>query len=92
MLATEDAADRVVVKGTGEVVTEAAALDTLLGLMNAKYHTDYSIEFLDPAVNATVRMRPVRVFGLRHDDFPGSPTRWTFGTADRHPPAEPPGR
>jgi len=34
--------------------------------------------FLDPAKNATIGVRPRRVFSLRAGDFTGSPTRWTF--------------
>jgi len=33
---------------------------------------------IDPAVNATIRVRPQWAFGLVHDDFAGSPTRWRF--------------
>ena len=33
---------------------------------------------LDPAKNATVGVRPRRVFSMRAGDFAGSPTRWTF--------------
>jgi hypothetical protein len=46
--------------------------------MNSKHETDYGIEFHDPTVNATVRVRPRWEFGLRQDDFSGSPTRWSF--------------
>ena len=34
-------------------------------------------EFL--AAHATIRVRPSWAFGIAHDDFTGSPTRWTFG-------------
>jgi hypothetical protein len=34
--------------------------------------------FLDPAKNATIGVRPRRVFSLRAGDFTGSPTRWTI--------------
>ena len=44
-----------------------------------KYGPSYTVEFLDPDVNLTVAVRPERAFGLLHDDFTGSPTRWTFG-------------
>jgi hypothetical protein len=50
----------------------------MLALENAKYSTDYSIALLDPAVNATIRVRPRWAFGLAEGDFTGSPTRWTF--------------
>ena len=57
---------------------EFDALERLLALENAKYATDYTIELLDPAVNATVRVRPRWAFGLLGRDFTGSPTRWVF--------------
>jgi hypothetical protein len=47
-------------------------------LMNAKYGTHSDVDFLDPATNATVGVRPRRVFSLRAGDFTGSPTRWIF--------------
>jgi hypothetical protein len=53
-------------------------LQRVIDLMNAKYHTDFGVDFLDPAANATVGVRPHRVFSLRAGDFTGSPTRWIF--------------
>jgi PPOX class probable F420-dependent enzyme len=78
---TEHADDPVVLEGTAEIVTDAAPIAAFLAASNAKYEVDYGIDFLDPAVNATVRIRPRRVFALRHDDFTGSPTRWTLPPA-----------
>jgi PPOX class probable F420-dependent enzyme len=75
---TEDAADPVVVEGTAHIVTGRPLLQRMIDLMNAKYGTDYGVDFLDPAKNATIRVRPRRVFGLRSSDFTGSPTRWIF--------------
>ena len=46
--------------------------------MNAKYDAGMTAEFLDPAVNATIRVRPHWGFGIARDDFTGSPTRWAF--------------
>jgi PPOX class probable F420-dependent enzyme len=77
-IATEDAANPVIVEGTAELVTDPAGLATLLEQENAKYGTDYGMEMLDPAVNAAYRLSPHWVFGLRSDDFTGSPTRWVF--------------
>jgi hypothetical protein len=34
--------------------------------------------FLDPTVNATIRVQPSWAFGIAHDDFTVSPTRWEF--------------
>jgi len=79
VVTTEDAADPVVIEGSAERVTEPEALATMLALENAKYDTNYTIDLLDPDVNAVYRVRPRWVFGLRHDDFTGSPTRWTLG-------------
>jgi len=75
---TEDASDPVVIEGVAETTTEPAALQRVIDLMNAKYHTDFGVDFLDPAANATVRVRPRWVFSLRAGDFTGSPTRWIF--------------
>jgi len=47
-------------------------------LLNAKYRTHIEVGFLDPSVNATFGVRPLRVFGMRDADFTGSPTRWIF--------------
>jgi PPOX class probable F420-dependent enzyme len=77
-LATDDAEEPVVVEGVAELVVELDTLRRVLDLENEKYATDYSIEFMDPAVNATFRVRPDRVFALDEADFTGSPTRWTF--------------
>ena len=47
--------------------------------VNAKYGTDYAVEFYDPATNGVWNITPIRVFGLDGDDFTGSPTRWELG-------------
>src|SRR5579859_896798 len=77
-ITTEDASDPVVLEGNAVISTEQDVLQRVIDLMNAKYRTDYGIDFLDPARNATVGVRPYRVFSLRAGDFTGSPTRWTF--------------
>ena len=77
-IATDDPYEPVVVEGAAEVVTDPAALREFLDTMNTKYETSYSPEFLDPAANASMRLRPEKVFALREKDFTGSPTRWTF--------------
>ncbi|WP_258573036.1 pyridoxamine 5'-phosphate oxidase family protein [Actinomadura parmotrematis] len=76
---TEDAERPVVLEGRAELVTEPAALQRFIDMVNAKYGTGYGVDFLDPAVNATVAVRPQRAFGLKQGEFTGSPTRWTFG-------------
>ena len=44
--------------------------------MNAKYDASLDVGFLDPAVNATVRVDPQRVLGLDDGDFSDTPTVW----------------
>jgi PPOX class probable F420-dependent enzyme len=77
-IATDDPYEPVVVEGTAEVVTDPVALRGFLDAMNTKYETSYGESFLDPAANASMRLRPEKVFGLREKDFTSSPTRWTF--------------
>jgi hypothetical protein len=48
----------------------------LIELENAEYGTTLDLAFLDPAVNATVRVDPAVVIGLDDDAFTDSPTRW----------------
>lgn len=77
-IATDDPYEPVVVEGTAEIVTDPAALRQFLAAMNAKYATAYEEDFLDPADNASMRLRPQKVIGLREKDFTRTPTRWTF--------------
>ncbi|WP_328458796.1 PPOX class F420-dependent oxidoreductase [Amycolatopsis sp. NBC_00438] len=77
-IATDDPYEPVVAEGTAEVVTDPAALRGFLDAMNAKYATSYGEDFLDPAANASMRLRPEKVIGLREKDFTNTPTRWTF--------------
>ena len=80
-MTTDDAGDPVVVEGVAERVTDRAAIVPFLDAVNAKYDADLTIEFLDPEVNGSYAVGPVRAFALNHDDFTGSPTRWTFPPA-----------
>ncbi|GAA4878413.1 pyridoxamine 5'-phosphate oxidase family protein [Kitasatospora terrestris] len=77
-VATDNALDPVVVEGHAEIVTGLADIGLFLDTLNAKYRTAYRIDFLDPGVNATVRVDPVQAIGLVQRDFTGSPTRWRF--------------
>jgi Pyridoxamine 5'-phosphate oxidase len=79
-IATDNAWEPVVLEGVAERVTDHDALARFIGLENEKYGTDYSVDFLDPAVNGTYRVAPSWVFSLTEDDFEGSPTRWSFDT------------
>ena len=78
VVATEDASNPVVFEGTARLITSPEELDLMLTLENTKYSTTYSIEMLDPALNASFRVRPAWAFGLQAADFTGSPTRWEF--------------
>jgi PPOX class probable F420-dependent enzyme len=77
-VSTEDPRNPVVLEGVAEIVRETAAIQRFLEVMNAKYDVDYSMDFMDPTKNASVRVRPVWAFGVAEDDFGGSPTRWDF--------------
>ena len=77
-IATDNAWEPVVLEGIASVVADSDALARFITLENDKYGTDYNVDFLDPAVNATFRVEPSWVFTLTEDDFTGSPTRWSF--------------
>jgi PPOX class probable F420-dependent enzyme len=76
VVTTEDGQRPVVVEGRATIVTSPDRLRRLIDLENAKYGTALEVDFLDPAVNATVRVDPERVFGLDDDAFAETPTRW----------------
>ena len=78
VVTTEDAETPVVMEGMATLVTDPESLAGILVWENKKYETDYPIETLDPKVNSCFRITPVWAFGIRHDDFTGSPTRWDF--------------
>jgi PPOX class probable F420-dependent enzyme len=78
VVTTEDGQQPVVVEGRATVVTEPARLQRLVDLENAKYEASLDVGFLDPEVNATVRVDRERVFGLDDDAFADTPTRWQF--------------
>jgi len=75
---TEDASDPVIIEGTARFATDPSVLQRVVDLMNAKYHSGVDLDFLDPVKNATIGVRPQRVFSMLHSDFTGSPTRWVF--------------
>lgn len=77
-VATDDPLNPVVIEGTARVIKDSSSLRTFLKIMNDKYRIGSTADFLDPARNATVRVRPRWAFALRECDFPGSPTRWEF--------------
>ena len=77
-VATDDSDSPVVIDGVAEIVTDRAAIRRFLGALNAKYQSGVTEDFLDPGTNASVQVRPVTAFAIRHDDFTGSPTRWRW--------------
>ncbi len=79
VVTTDDAREPVVAEGRAHFVKEQEAIAAFLAASNAKYDTAYGIDFLEPEVNATLRVEPTWVFGLDEADFAGSPTRWRFG-------------
>ena len=78
VVTTEDALNPVVVEGTAEMTIDTDDIRSMLALVNAKYSTEYSLDFMNPTVNATIRVRPHWAFALAEEDFSGSPTRWSF--------------
>jgi len=77
-LSTEDGDRPVVVDGRAEIVTDLDRIAGFLAASNAKYQVDYGLDFLDPAVNATVRVEPDWAFALDEATFTTSPTSWNF--------------
>jgi Pyridoxamine 5'-phosphate oxidase len=75
---TDDALNPVVVQGMTSRVTDLTGVQAFVDAVNVKYDTDYGIDFFDPELNGVYRVEPTWAFGLRQDDFEGSPTRWTF--------------
>jgi PPOX class probable F420-dependent enzyme len=73
----DDPLNPVVVEGHAELLEDRPAIATYAGWADAKYHTNYGIDFYGDPANACFRIRVATVFGLS-SDFTGSPTRWTF--------------
>jgi PPOX class probable F420-dependent enzyme len=79
---TQNPLEPVVVEGRAERRRDDASLHAFLDAVNGKYGTSYGDELIDPATNATFCVTPTWVFGLRADDFTGTPTRWSFEPAN----------
>jgi PPOX class probable F420-dependent enzyme len=75
---TDDPLEPVVVEGAASVIRDQDVIARYLAASNEKYAVDYSIDFLDPAVNHTIRVDPETAFGLTEAEFTRTPTRWTF--------------
>jgi len=80
--ATDDALNPVVIEGVADLRGGADDRAAYLTAMNAKYSVDYGLDFLDGVANVLLRVLPHKAFGLLHDDFAGSPTRWTFAPGE----------
>ena len=65
-----------------EPVQEFFSIGEVCELTDLKPHVlrywETQFRFLNPAKNATIGVRPQRVFSMLHSDFTGSPTRWVF--------------
>ena len=81
-VAVDDPIDPVVLDGIAEVRTGEPDRLRFLDALNAKYAVEYGLDFLDGVTAICLMVRPVTAFGLVQADFAGSPTRWTFGTAN----------
>ncbi|HEY2723687.1 MAG TPA: pyridoxamine 5'-phosphate oxidase family protein [Pseudonocardiaceae bacterium] len=75
---TQDPEQPVMLQGSAEIIRDRDRIGEFLAATNDKYDQQITADFLDPDRNATVRVRPSVVIGLREADFTGSPTRWTF--------------
>jgi Pyridoxamine 5'-phosphate oxidase len=75
-ITTDNALQPVVIDGTVVRIFELDVIASFAGWVNAKYDTDYSVDFFTG--NCCYRLRPLSAFGLTEGDFPGSPTRWVF--------------
>ena len=85
-VATDNALEPVVLEGRARLVVDLEQLRAVLEAMNAKYDTAYTMELMDPDVNACFRIEPRSAFALLEGDFTGSPTRWEFSAeADGRP-------
>jgi hypothetical protein len=73
---TENPLEPVVLEGAAGFLTDHAAVEAFTDTCNAKYETDYTVEFFGE--NALIRVTPTVVLALDSADFTGSPTRWRF--------------
>jgi hypothetical protein len=78
VLTTDDALEPVVLEGVAAPVTELSVVETFTAAANAKYETDYAVDFY--VKNALFRVEPAWAFALSEERFDTSPTRWRFLT------------
>jgi nitroimidazol reductase NimA-like FMN-containing flavoprotein (pyridoxamine 5'-phosphate oxidase superfamily) len=75
-IATDDPHQPVVLEGSAALV-DAAAIARFNDVLNAKYESNYELDFYRES--SVFAVTPVTVFALDDDNFLGSPTRWRFG-------------
>jgi PPOX class probable F420-dependent enzyme len=79
-IATDNPYEPVIVEARAARTSDGTAVRAFTDAVNAKYETDYDVDFYGD--NALWVARPTSVFALDEADFPGSPTRWTL-TSDK---------
>lgn len=75
---TDDPTNPVVVEGEAVRVLERDSIAAFAAWCDTKYETDYGIEFFGDPSNACFRIEVAAAFGIRGQDFTGSPTKWVF--------------
>jgi PPOX class probable F420-dependent enzyme len=78
VVTTDNPSEPVVVEGVAEVIRDPRTIVELVARINDKYTSDMTLEFLNPDLNATFRVRPHWVFSLNDKEFTETPTRWEF--------------
>ena len=73
---TDNALEPVIVEGRAERIVDTTSVEAYTAWANAKYETDYAVDFY--AENWLGRVQPSWVFALVEADFATSPTRWRF--------------
>src|SRR3954469_24183704 len=77
-ITSDNAYEPVIIEGTAQVRRDEQSRRAFLDVTNAKYDTNYGLDFFDPDVNAVIEIAPTVVIGLDEADFTGTPTRWRF--------------
>ncbi len=75
---TDDPANPVVVEGHAFHVDSRDRIAGFADWADTKYETNYGVDFYGDPANACFRIEVTAAFGLRGDDFTGSPTRWVL--------------
>jgi hypothetical protein len=76
VLTTDDPLEPVVLEGVANRVDDRSRIETFTAAANAKYETDYEVDFY--VRNALFRVAPTWAFALAEERFDTSPTRWRF--------------